>query len=314
MTYTDLIEACQDAAGGDTSTASKTFFKQRLNIRYEQLLSFLPSKYTEVTRTFSTVAGQQYYYKPPSIRRIESIVVTIGSVDYPLDPINSQMEWDRFNAIDFQAGAIPSVYFERQRDFGIWPIPQGAYNSTIVYNLRNQPMVNEDYTTGTVAVSENSDTITGTTTSWDGNVFAGQWFSLTDSNGEPKGDWYRIESVGSDTSITLETVFENATASSQNYVIGDSPELPDEAHIMVRDGAVADYYAEKRQAPAKAQGWSNKFWTGDFNNNSRDIENVVSGALFIKKTYQDRTDSQIIKRKRMRQPNNYKQFATTISA
>src|SRR3990167_10115811 len=136
MMFSDLIALAQNSAGKDTSTASQTFFKQRINARDELALSLLPSYLTESTRTFSTVADQQYYHYPPNIRRVESIKITIGSVDYVITPIVSQVEWDRLNAIQIQSGAIPRFFFNRQRDFGIYPIPQPVYTEPMLYTLR----------------------------------------------------------------------------------------------------------------------------------------------------------------------------------
>src|SRR3990167_4410075 len=124
LTITDLLNRCIDGAGGDNSTSSQTFYKQRINTRYELVLSTLPSRYSETQHTLTTVSGNQYYDLPPNMRQIKEIMVTIGSMDYPLDPVFSYNEWRGINAIDFQGGAIPTRYFTREEDFGIWTIPR----------------------------------------------------------------------------------------------------------------------------------------------------------------------------------------------
>ena len=314
--FSDLIALAQNSAGKDTSTASQTFFKQRINARDELALSLLPSYLTESTRTFSTVADQQYYHYPPNIRRVESIKITIGSVDYVITPIVSQVEWDRLNAIQIQSGAIPRFFFNRQRDFGIYPIPQAVYTGTIVYNLRAGGMTRTDYTTGTCTATENSVTVEGAGgTAWStvSNLVPDMWFSLADSNGEPRGSWYRIASVTDADTLTLESFFEETTIAGSNYIIGESSELPEEGHELLSYGAVADYFAGFRQDQTKAQGWNNMFWTGDWNNGSRNESKIYGGLLGLIKKYIDRSDTQLIQRKKTRDSARDKVWASDLS-
>ena len=316
LTFTDLQSRCQDGSGGDTSTASLTFFKQRLNTRYENIVSALPSWVMQVTDTFSTVADQQYYYYPPNIRSVESLKITIGSQDYPLTPIFGYAEWNRLNAIDIAAGAIPEKFFNRRDDFGIYPIPQDEYTATIVYNIRAGGMTKSDYTTATVTATENSVTITGSGTAFStsNNVVAGEWFSLADTNGESRGSWYRIHSVDSTTAVTLETYFEEGTEAGASYIMGECPEIPADTHELLVYGTSSDYFAEKRQDITKAQAWENKYYTGDFNNNNRDRTKVVGGLIKAIERYEDRNDSAIVQRRSPSRSAHDKVFATDISS
>lgn len=67
------------------------------------------------------------------------------------------------------------------------------------------------YTTGTVSVTQNSATVTGSGTTWNTLVDAGMIFALT--SGRP----YVVKSVDSTTQITLDRPFVEATASGQAY-------------------------------------------------------------------------------------------------
>ena len=69
------------------------------------------------------------------------------------------------------------------------------------------------YNTGTVAVTNNSATVTGTGTAWADNIDAGQAFI------GPDGLAYEIAAVVSATSITLASAYKGATASGQAYRI-----------------------------------------------------------------------------------------------
>lgn len=319
LTFGDKIRICQDGAGKDTSTASQTFFKRHINSRDNFCISKLPSHLSEITRTFSTKADQQYYHYPPGIREIESLVITIGSVDYPLDPIHSNKRWDDINAIDFQANALPQYYFKRQRDFGLWPIPADAYTGTLGYSLRGGGLVRTDYTTGTVTATINDETVEGAGgMDWSvtSDVAADDWFVLTDSNGEPRGNWYRIGSVTDADTLELESVFEEGTEAAVTYKIGQCSELPEEYHELPAWGALADYFASFRQSQVKAQGWNNMFYTGDWNtskNQARKEPNWTGGLVGLTNDYRDRNKSQLIRRRTRLMDPRLKVWGVTLS-
>lgn len=225
------------------------------------------------------------------------------------------------NALTIQAGAIPTHYFKRQRDFGVYPIPQAVYTGTIDFALRGGGMTFEDYTTGTVTATENDATITvaGGGSFTTGAIKADYWLSLTDSNGEPRGNWYRISSVTDANNLELESVFEEATESGATYTIGQSPEGPEEGHELRAFGALADYFLSFKQSPSKAKTWSNMFWTGD-----PDISRATAagsskpwtggGLLGLINDYTDRDSSQIIDRNPDTGMARTKPFASTVTS
>lgn len=70
------------------------------------------------------------------------------------------------------------------------------------------------YSAGTVTVTNGSPTVTGSGSLWTGNVVAGSWITITNS-----GLSYQVQSVDSNTQITLTSNYNGATASAQTYVI-----------------------------------------------------------------------------------------------
>jgi hypothetical protein len=318
LTYSDIISRCQDGAN-DTSSTIKTFFKQRINERYELIADKLNTFTQTLYKTSATVEDQQYYYNPPNLRDIVSITIAIGDVTYTLDPINSQSEWDRLNAIEFQGGAIPTKFFRRRDDYGIFPIPQeDDYTITIAYTQRAVPLYFEDYTTGTVTVTENDQTVTVATGNLTtGAVKAGFWFSLADANGEPRGNWYRIDSVTDANNMELETYFEETAESGASYIIGQCPEIPEEGHPLLSEGALEDFFMLKRQDSDTSTKYGNRFWTGSPNISpsfAKTHDGNYGGLLGLIAAYADRDDSVIVNRN----PSPYaseddKVWATTIS-
>jgi parallel beta-helix repeat protein len=68
------------------------------------------------------------------------------------------------------------------------------------------------YTAGTIAITNDTNTVTGTGTLWDANVSAGEYILL-------KGDLYKIQSVDSDTQLTLVETYQGRTVSGASYTI-----------------------------------------------------------------------------------------------
>ena len=299
-TFSDLISYGQDATN-DTSAAIKTFLKQRINDRYELVTDKLNTWTQSLQRTFTTGtsagADQQYYYNPPNLREIESIVLTKDSFDYILTPVYSQEEWDLLNA-EIISSDFPRRYLRRARDFGIWPIPnEDDYTGVINYTQRAVPLYFEDYITGTLLATENDQTITvttGVTTTWK----AGFWFTLTDSSGEPRGSWYRIGSITDSANAELETYFEEPTDSGATYLVAQVPEIPEEGQILLAIGAVSDFYALKQKDLDTAKQFDNKFWTGNYNVTALQAkkDKDYGGFLALIDAYADRDSSIVVNR------------------
>ena len=71
-----------------------------------------------------------------------------------------------------------------------------------------------DYSTGTVAVTNGSKVVTGTSTLWSANVDRGMLLRVAGA-----GRYYPVGSVDSNTQVTLADAYEGATASGQAYAL-----------------------------------------------------------------------------------------------
>lgn len=306
-TYSTLQTACQDYTR-DTDSTTLTFLKNEINRSQRFIFAELAEFITTKTQTASTVASQQYYHYPPDLNSIETVTITIGAVTYTLDVIDSQEKWNEFNAVTYAPSSIPRFYFPRRDDFGIWPIPTDAHTITFTYTYKLRDLINDDYTTGTITATQNSQTITGSGTTFTAGM-VNRWFKATTD-----GYWYRIATFSSTTSIALESVFEGSTVSGGTYTIGESPEIPSELHILIPYHVAALYYGGYRKDSSMAIYWNNMFWTGDPQNNSRDIQRAVGGLLGAKKRYASRSNSRIIKRKKSINYFRDQVWATTLSS
>lgn len=95
-----------------------------------------------------------------------------------------------------------------------------AENTLLVVDGQNyiqkyRGSTNANYSTGTISVTQGSPTVTGSGTSWatTTNAEANEYIEL------PDGKWYKILSVGGDTSLTIEVDYPGSNASGQSYVI-----------------------------------------------------------------------------------------------
>jgi hypothetical protein len=298
MTYSQIKQSFLRNIGADASTNSAILadFNANLAQRYSMILARMKDYMTQKTVTTTTVAAQQYYHYPQGVRNVESVVVRIGTVNYPTTVVNAQWMWDWLNAIQVQPTSIPQFIFPRRDDFGLYPIPQDAYTMTFNYHYRDRALSVEDYTTGSVTVTSGSTTVTGLGTTFTA-AMAGRFFSVTsDSKGE--GYFYRITAVPSATELTLENGFEGTSAGTLSYLVGEMPEIPDEGHILLVDGVTADFYSGPRHDIATSTWFNNKFWTGDGQNSSRKMgESTITGGLIgLCNQYTDRNNERIIDR------------------
>lgn len=319
LTYTDIKTAHFrniGKAGQFTDANLLADFQYSLGQRYQMVFGTLSEYINQDTLTATTVASQQYYYYPPGTVGVDAAQITIGSVNYNLGFVYDQSQWNWFNTLLIQPTSFPQLIFPRKNDFGIWPIPQAAYTITFQRFFRDRNMLVDDYTTGTATVTNGSTTLTGVGTTFT-PAMVGRYFTVTDTTVPGEGYWYKIGAYVSATVLTLETDWAGTTATtaSAGYRIGESPEIPEEGHIMLPAGTAADYYAGLRSDTEKATWFNNSFWTGDGNNNIRDLnsKNVAGGLIGLLNKYKDRGRDVIVHRQPRLLSPQYKIFAESIT-
>lgn len=317
LTYTGIKEAHFRNIGKSDQMSDTNLladFNYSLSNRYQLIFGSLAEYINSEASTDTTVASTQYYDYPVGIQSLDEVTITIGSVQYPLTTIYSQHTWNLLNAMTIQPSSIPQFVFPRQYDYGIWPIPQDAYTITINSFTRDRSLSIEDYTDGTVALTAGDETVTGTSTTFT-PAMVGRWFKVTTASSTGQGYWYKVASYTSATSIELTQKWAGATASSLSYLIGESPDLPEESHVLLPDGTASDYYTNIRNDVVNGTAFNNKFWTGDANNNIRDIDskNVLGGLIGLVKRYKNRDRKILINRKPNVGSPSWKIWSTTLS-
>jgi hypothetical protein len=278
-TFTTLIQQSVDLITDPSTTASQTglsdtatYVKKQINQLVRDLQARTNNFMTQNISTTSTVANQQGYYLPVDCHTIEAITVAVAGRNWPIQPVELD-KWLELNRTVFASTQFPTYYLRREKDFLIWPTPGSSGNTiTLYYNRILKDLTNADYTDGTVSVTSGVSTITGTGTTWTA-AMVGRYFQVNND-----GAWYRILSWTSTTSMTLETDYDGSTAAGVNYTIGESPEIPEQMHQFIPYGVAANYYGGVRRDQETAQTMLNYFYTGDYNNSSRDPQQCRSGV------------------------------------
>lgn len=317
MTYTNIREQFLRNIGkqGSTDATIIADFNARLANRYQMVFATMNNYQTQQPKTSTTADSVQYYHYPLGVSKVDDCIITIGNVNYPLQVINSQHSWDILNAIQIQPSAIPQFIYPRRDDFGIWPIPRGAYTITFYYYIRDRSLIVPDYTEGTISLTNGDTSIIGTGTNFT-PAMVGRWFEVTDISNADYGWWYRVSGYNSTTSLTLENAWQGTTTSSSvTFRIGQCPEIPEEGHILLVDGVTADFYAGPRADIEKATWFDNMFWTGQGNNSSRRLgdDTIKGGLIGLANRYSDRDDSGLVYRQPKVWPPQYKVWSSNIN-
>lgn len=294
-TFTELQNTSKDfisqSSGSFAASTIGNFIKEHLNrgmhIVQRRLRGYIQE---DLPRTASTVADQQRYHYPPGVYPpIDAATLTISSIAYTLQVVESQQQWNYLNEITFSGTTIPQYIFPMRDHFELWPTPAASGDTiTLIASLLDRDMTAEDYTTGTITVTNNDETITGSGTTFTA-AMAGRWFK---TNNDPT--FYRIATFTDTTNMELETSWAGITAAGESYTVAETPEIPPELHGLLPHYVAGSFYMGPRKDFEAGQRHMNMFWTGDSTNDSRTISSAVGGVLDAQRRYARRTDSKVI--------------------
>lgn len=239
--YTQTQKIVSDSTA-DTLVTIKIFLNEAKNIIMEDLgLSV-----TERTTTITSVASQKEYNLPIKFHRIKSATFTSGGYQQPIDIVESQEYWDELQYINTGTSDTVTHCFIRnpiginEATIELFPTPASSSLSLIVvYESKEVDMSADDYTTGTVTVTNGDETVTGSGTTFT-SAMVGRYLATTNDK-----NWYRIESYTSATSIELNKKFEGTTAATQTYRIIDAMPVPERLHTLPMFYAASFIYGVK---------------------------------------------------------------------
>lgn len=242
LTFTDQQNIAQEISGL-TDATNVTKFKRDINTGGTLFMASLGRDYNEKRRTTDSVAAQQFYQYPEDAVRVHEVIYhSTTTFNPPLIQVADENTWAYMNQTAIQG--MPTHYFVRGFDeIGLYPTPSSSVTDGI--EIRFEPkhvlLTDADYTTGTLTVTNGSTTITGSGTVFTANM-AGRWLQVTDGT---DGNWYRIASYSSATSLTLDNYYQGISGSGRTYRIGQVMDLPEEYQEAPVDYAMYRHFVSK---------------------------------------------------------------------
>lgn len=238
LTFTDQQNIAKNLAGV-SDAGSVITFKRDINVGGTRFMAILGRSWNRVSRFTNQVALQQYYQIPQDALRVSDVIFYTGSVWQPLLEIADENQWRLMNQTPING--IASHYFIKGNDeIGLYPAPSGTVTNGIelVFEPRNVLMTEDDFTTGSVTVTNGSTTITHSATGFTAKM-VGQYFQVNDGT---DGNWYRISAYIDASNLTLENYYQGISEGGATFRIGQVMNMPEEFQEAPVDYAIHRYY------------------------------------------------------------------------
>lgn len=241
ITFSDMQDIAQEVIGL-TDAATLTRLKRDINIGATKFLAALGREYNRKSRFTNLEANQQFYQLPEDGHKLKEIIVSSGGWDLPLEQIPDEHAWRLLNMTT--TTGQPTHYFLKGYDeVGLYPIPSASVTDGIelVFSPKHVQMTQDDYETGTVTVTNGSQTITHSATGFTEKM-VGQWFQTTDGT---DGNWYRVSEYTSSSALKLENYYQGTSGAAKNFRIGQTIDIPEEYAEGPSDYACFRHYLKR---------------------------------------------------------------------
>lgn len=225
LTFQDQYQLAQEISGLSDAT-STVKFKRDINTGGTLFLAEFDRPYNRMSKFTDMKANQQYYQLPEDAVRLSKIRVQSGTRWYDCTEIGNESAWTQMN-VSQQTSSIPTYFFVKGFDeVGLFPIPSGTVTGGIelVYEPKNTLLSQDDFTSGTVTVTNASQTITHSAAGFI-NTMVGRWFQVTDGS---DGNWYKISAYIDASNLTLENYYQGLSGNTKSFRIGEVMKLPEE--------------------------------------------------------------------------------------
>lgn len=212
--------------------------------------------WSRVARKTDIVAQQQHYQLPRESLRPIGVSYKYGSSYFPLREVGSELTWEKLNAVPSVTLGIPRFFFMKGKDLiSIYPVPGSDLSEGLkVYFEPKQPrMVSEDFTSGTVTVTQGGASITHSAAGFTEDMI-GRYFFLSEVDGYE----YQVVDYTDTSTLVLENVYQGVSGSGKSFVIGVVPDIPSEYHDAIIDYCIARLYM-RRKDPKAARDFMNSF-------------------------------------------------------
>lgn len=243
LTFTQLTNRTTDIVG-TTDATTVTNVKQDLNQGLRLFKNAARRYWTRQEKTANLVSEQQYYQLPSDVVRVTEVKVVANGLVFPLQPVESEYQWNQLNIIPAVTINVPTYYFVRgYNEIGLWPTPSFDQEAglTVSYEPRLADMSIDDVT-GTATVTNDAVLITDSATSFTPQM-VGRWFQVTDGT---DGNWYKIGAYLSTSTLNLENYYQGITGAGRTYLIGQAPDIPEDYHLGLVYFAAYNFFLKRK--------------------------------------------------------------------
>lgn len=261
LTWSDQQLLAQQNSGL-SDPANLLAFKRDMNTGATLFVSQLGREYNRHSRFTDLKSGYQFYQMPEDAHRLKEIIVSSGTYTPPMEQIPDETGWRMMNMLPITG--VPTHYWIKgYKEVGLYPTPSANISQGIelVFSPEHLTMTEDDYTTGTINVQQNSVTI-----SIANGVFTpkmadlGLWLTVTDGSDE---NWYKITGYTSSSTLTIENFYQGETGSTKPFRIAQIMDnMPAEFLEAPVDYAMYRFYMKRGviglgQATAFKQSFDN---------------------------------------------------------
>ena len=207
-------------------------------------ISYVPSTSLKILTTSQKVT------LPPDFLTLKSIrVITTGYEGTRLEHLD--MSHPEFKSVlsSTLANGESGMFYDILADRTMWCVPSTSVELALELSYIARTAQLQYYATGTLAVTDATVAVTGTTTAWAlGTVFDANYLDLiTGSTGnaaiptpDPSTPYdsitrHRVASITDDTHLVLSYAKSGTLAAGTGYFLTSIPQLPEEAHFALVD-------------------------------------------------------------------------------
>lgn len=264
--FETLYSELQEHTGDDSATQLARF-KKHINETMHGALGNRNWKFLEKTGNLTSVAETARYTLQANVNKIMEVAIlnSDDEVDSLPEPVEDAGFWNKLQYRKAGSSDYPRYFYQEGNDLLLWPAMATA-DLSIKVRFREQviDMSRADYTTGTiVSITKGASALVGDSTVWTGRKPLGeQWIRIAQTAGDYR--WYRVDAIGSDTTITLEKKYLGTTIAtgSSTYTLGEFPNIPQSYHSLLLYRPLALYYTKIENLTMAKHYW--KLYDGGY--------------------------------------------------
>jgi hypothetical protein len=230
ITFQDQYRAVQALAKlSDTLSTAK--FKTDVNVggsRFMAVLGRSPgrvSRFTDLV-AYNTVTGAgQYYQIPKDADTPKEVLAYNGASWTSLIEVVDELTWRQMNRVVL-TGPATHFFVQGTDEIGLYPAPAANVSEglELIFEKRQLKLIQDDYTTGTVAIVNGTTTLTHSAAGFTEQMI-GRAIELTDGS---DGNFYKLSAFTSNSIMTIDNYYQGLTVTAATFRIGEVMDIPEE--------------------------------------------------------------------------------------